>query len=149
MHAELELGYNHQSTHHSKPCLSSAVFIRRFTYFLAMSRADKWPWQLTCKSNRISLQMEEEILFSRRLWSRSQPNIGSKRLRSFAKTVGAPKSHWTIRRSLLPFIISGAKINLGNSFSFFPKRWKIKHQMNLIPSLLKHIAQMGSFCSPH
>ena len=84
------------------------------------------------ESNKISLQMEQDTLFLRTLWSRFHPGAGSQR---------QPQCPNHTEHSTLLFAILGAKI-----CAIFFTKCGTKWQMDLIPSLRKHIAQWTPFC---
>ena len=99
---------------------------------LNMFSMHTWPWHLTYEPNRISLQMEQDTLFLRTLWSRFHPGAGSQR---------QPQCPNHTEHSTLSCAILGAKI-----CAIFFTKCRTKWQMALIPSLWNHIAQWTPFC---
>ena len=94
---------------------------------LNMFSMDTRPWHLTYESSKMSLQMEQDTLFLRTLWSRFHSGAGSQR---------QPQCPNHTEHSTLSFAISEAKI-----CAIFFAKCRTKWQMDLIPSLRKHIAQ--------
>lgn len=76
--------------------------------------------------------MEQDTLLLRTLWSRFHPGAGSQR---------QPQCPNHTEHSTLSFAILGAKI-----CAIFFTKCRTKWQMDLIPSLQKHIAQWTPFC---